>query len=72
MIVSLAYKMVRKLLSVPSVLLRRDTTKDAGLIVLRQENTVLRRQPASPVLPSVRARTCTESYGRRRAASRSK
>ncbi|MFE7215977.1 hypothetical protein ACFY0A_41125 [Streptomyces sp. NPDC001698] len=46
MIVSLAYKMVQKLLSVPSVLLRRETTKDAELLVLRQENAVLRRHLA--------------------------
>ncbi|PKW17657.1 integrase core domain-containing protein [Saccharopolyspora spinosa] len=44
MIVSLLYKVTRKLLSVPAVLLRRDTAKDAELLVLRHENSVLRRQ----------------------------
>ncbi|WP_405476506.1 integrase core domain-containing protein [Streptomyces sp. NBC_00009] len=44
MIVSLLYKVARRLLSVPGVLLRRDTAKDAEVLVLRHENTVLRRQ----------------------------
>jgi len=44
MIVSLLYQMTRRLLSVPSVLLRRDTAKDAELLVLRHENAVMRRQ----------------------------
>ena len=41
-IVSLLYKVTRKLLTVPSVLLRRGTAKDAELLVLRHENAVLR------------------------------
>ncbi|MEV7862979.1 integrase core domain-containing protein [Streptomyces hirsutus] len=49
MIVSLLYRAARRLLSVPPVLLRRDTAKDAELFVLRHENTVLRRQLAGPV-----------------------
>ncbi|MFF9221651.1 integrase, partial [Streptomyces viridosporus] len=49
MIVSLLYRVVRRLLSVPSVLLRRDTAKDAELLVLRYQNAVLRRQIAGPV-----------------------
>ena len=49
MIVSLLYKVARKLLSVPSVLLRGEATKDAELLVLRHENTVLRRQLTGPV-----------------------
>jgi hypothetical protein len=36
-------------LSLPSALLRREAVKDAGLLLLRHENTVLRRQLAGPV-----------------------
>jgi putative transposase len=43
MIVSLLYQLSRRLLSVPGVLLLRDTSKDAQLLVLRHENAVLRR-----------------------------
>ncbi|WP_033220949.1 integrase core domain-containing protein [Kitasatospora phosalacinea] len=49
MIVSTLYKVTRKLLSIPKVLLRRDTAKDAELLVLRHENAVLRRHLAGPV-----------------------
>jgi hypothetical protein len=42
-IVRLLYQLSRRLLSVPAVLLRRDTSKDAELLVLRHENAVLRR-----------------------------
>ncbi|AEM86007.1 integrase core domain-containing protein [Streptomyces violaceusniger] len=49
MIVSLVYEVTRKLLSVPAVLLRRQTSRDAELLVLRHENAVLRRQLARPV-----------------------
>lgn len=42
MIASLLHRTARKL-SVPAVLLRRDTAKDAELLVLRQENAILRR-----------------------------
>jgi putative transposase len=48
-IVSLLYRAARTLLSIPGVLLRRDTAKDAELLVLRHENTVLRRQLKGPV-----------------------
>jgi len=43
------YKVARKLMSVPGVLLRCDTAKDAELLVLRHENAVLRRQIIGPV-----------------------
>lgn len=49
MIVPLLYEVTRKLLSVPSMLLRSEMVKDAELLVLRHENAVLRRQPAGPV-----------------------
>jgi transposase InsO family protein len=48
-IVSLLYRATRTLLSIPGVLLRRDSAKDAELLVLRHENAVLRRQIAGPV-----------------------
>jgi hypothetical protein len=48
-IVSLLYKVSRRLLSVPAVLLRGDTSTQAELLVLRHENAVLRRQLKSPV-----------------------
>ncbi|MFE3527067.1 integrase core domain-containing protein [Streptomyces sp. NPDC059161] len=49
MIISLLYRATRALLSVPAVLLRRGTAKDAELLVLRHENAVLRRQLPSPL-----------------------
>ncbi|GAB2991818.1 hypothetical protein [Saccharothrix stipae] len=49
MIVSLLYKVTRKLLSIPSVLLRSEVSKDAELLVLRHENAVLRRHLAGRV-----------------------
>jgi hypothetical protein len=49
MIASLLYPAARTLLSIPAVLLRRDTAKDAELLVLRHENAVLRRQLKGPV-----------------------
>ena len=49
MIVSLLYRATRALLSVPVVLLRRDTVIEAELLVLRHENAVLRRQVHGPI-----------------------
>ncbi|MFE7245680.1 integrase, partial [Streptomyces sp. NPDC057580] len=49
MIISILYRAIRALLSVPAVLLRRDMAKDAELLVLRHENAVLRRQLSGPV-----------------------
>lgn len=48
MIVSLLYKMTWKVLSAASVLLRGETARDAELLVLRHENTVLRRGAVGP------------------------
>ncbi len=49
MIVSLLYKVTSKLLSAASVLLGGEAAKDAELLVLRHENTVLRRQLVGPI-----------------------
>ncbi|MFE2988585.1 integrase [Streptomyces sp. NPDC059262] len=43
MILSTVYAVTRRLLSLPALLLRRDVTKDAELLVLRHETAVLRR-----------------------------
>jgi putative transposase len=43
-IVLLLYKVTRKLLSVPSVVLRSKTAKHAKLLVLRHKNAILRQQ----------------------------
>lgn len=49
MIVPLLYKLTRKLLTIPSAVLRSEAAKDAEILVLRHENAVLRRQLARPV-----------------------
>lgn len=49
MIISSPYRATRALLSLLAVLPRRDTAKDAELLVSRREDPVLRRQLAGPV-----------------------
>jgi putative transposase len=44
LLLSILYQLVRCLLGLTVVLARRDLSKDAELLVLRHENTVLRRQ----------------------------
>ncbi|MGP3965075.1 transposase [Nonomuraea sp. 3N208] len=44
MILSTVYAVTRRLLSLPALLLRRSVSKEAELLVLRHQNTVLRRQ----------------------------
>jgi hypothetical protein len=43
-LLTLAYMIMRFLLEVVVLVVRRDLSKDAELLVLRQENVVLRRQ----------------------------
>ena len=44
LLLSILYRLLRCLLGLTAVLVRRDLSKDAELLVLRHENTVLRRQ----------------------------
>jgi transposase InsO family protein len=44
MLLLILYRLMRCLLGLTAVLMRRDLSKDAELLVLRHENTVLRRQ----------------------------
>jgi len=44
MLLSILYQLVRWLLGLTVVLVRRDLSRDAELLVLRHENAVLRRQ----------------------------
>jgi putative transposase len=46
LLLSILYRFVRCQLGLTTVLMRRDLSKDAELLVLRHENTVLRRQVA--------------------------
>ena len=41
MLLSIVYRLVRSLLGLTTVLVRRDLSKDAELLVLRHENAVL-------------------------------
>jgi hypothetical protein len=45
-LLSILYQLVRCLLGLTAVLVQRDLSKDVELLVLRHENTVLRRQVA--------------------------
>jgi hypothetical protein len=45
-VLSLLYRLVRCLSGLLAVLVRADPSKDVELLVLRQENQVLRRQPS--------------------------
>lgn len=44
MLLPILYRLMRCLLGLTAVLMRRDLSKDAELLALRHENTVLRRQ----------------------------
>jgi hypothetical protein len=44
LLLSILYQLVRWLLGLTAVLMRKDLSKDAELLILRHENTVLRRQ----------------------------
>ena len=44
MLLSLVYRLLRSLFGLLAVLVRSDLSKDAGLLVLRHENQLLRRQ----------------------------
>jgi putative transposase len=46
LLLSILYQLMRCLLGLTAVLVRRDLSKDAEMLVLRHENTVLRRQVA--------------------------
>ena len=55
LLVSMLYRLVRCLVGLIAVLVRRDLSKDAELLVLRHENAVLRRQIARvPYTPADR------------------
>jgi putative transposase len=45
MLISLAYRLTCKILGAVATLARRDVSSEAELLVLRHENTALRRRP---------------------------
>jgi hypothetical protein len=55
MLLSILYQLVRCLLGLAAAMMRRDLSKDAELLVLRHENTVLRRQIAPGALRTRRS-----------------
>ncbi len=57
LLLSILYQLMRWLLGLTAVLVRRDLSKDAELLVLRHENTVLRRQ-----ISRVRYRTVDRAW----------
>jgi hypothetical protein len=61
MSLALAYMVVRLVFALVSVLIRGDVSKEAELLVLRQENAVLRRQLPRP--PDEPTATAANGYG---------
>ena len=59
MLITIAYQITRKLLNAMVTVARRDVSKDAALLVLRHENTVLRRLWGS----EMRLRLAAELFG---------
>ena len=49
MLLKIVYLLVRRVLGVAVLIFSKDLAKDAELLVLRHENTVLRRQLRTPV-----------------------
>ena len=76
LLLSILYRFVRCLLGLTTVLMRRDLSKDAELLVLRHENTVLRRQvarvrytPADRAWLAALSRLCRAAAGPRSSRS---
>ena len=49
MLISVAYRLARKLLGALVTVVQRDVSKDAEVLVLRHENAVLRRRGEGPL-----------------------